>query len=493
MDAQLKAAATMITVVLCLAAALPSIALVRPAAAEVGRVTAQDEQTYYGYIPHNIWRYENKPGVEGEYWINPETVMDHGVLAIVGAHEGTSVSIYTLPDKKLVKSFTVNKMENMLIGLPNGTFFKVVTSMPASVAVLGGAALEAKPMTQYREFGAKMQYGTYSGASFSSFVPSVDGGYVGKEFVFLDVHSTLLKGERGGVGIPPGLPYAVFALEESTVTVWDENGTQAMAPFQLKVNKHKDFAFIPYKVYRLESTGNVMVQTFVVEKPCFIPAAKGTFVGTVFYAAGSVPESGNVPNPLRFFLLSSIDGAKASIYDLDFARKSVEVTVPAGENVSLRTTDSQFMSVESDRPMLIAYRSQPSEGGIAVAGLAAGQTTGIEVYTGGAYIFAYTDTVVTVDDVRTRLGPDEILPVTEGWHRISTDQNIIIEAAHIEPGQGFNAFGQYLPSAQSIGLRYEGLSLKPVVEQTPWLYYGAAAAVVIIVVLAAWSLRRRKP
>ncbi len=491
METRLAAVTATSMVVLCMTAALFSVIGVPRVLADVVRAGAQAEQTYYGHIPSDIWRNESRPEAYGEYWINPETVMDHGVVAVVGAHDDTSVEIYTLPDRNLVKSFKVNRMESMMIGLPNGTFFKVVTSKPASVAALGGAALEAKPMTQYREFGAKMQYGTYSGASFSSFVPSVDGGYVGKEFVLLDVHSTVLKGERGGVGIPPGLPYAVFALEESTVTVWDENGTQ-VAEYKLKANKYEDFAFIPYKVYRLESTGNVMVQTFVVEKPCFIPAVKGTFIGNVFYAAGSVPESGNVPNPLRFFLFSSTEGAKANIYDLDFTRKSVDLTVPAGENVSLKTTDCQFMEAESDKPMLIAYRSQPSEGGIAVVGLATGQTADIFVF-GQGYIFAYTDTVVNVDDVTLRLAPDGIQPITEGLHRISTDKNIVIETVHIDPMQGFNAFGQYLPSAQSISIRYEGLSLKPVVEQTPWLYYGAGAAAVVVVVLVVWNVRRRKP
>jgi len=466
-------------VVLCVAAGLFPVLVVPAELAQVERVVAQTEQTYYGYVPYKIWRNETQPSPQTQnYWINPATMLDHAVVGIVGAQDATSVKIYTLPDRNLVNSFTVNRMESVMTDLRNGTFFKVVTSKPASVLLLGGFRLEAPSPD----------------GSFSSFLPSVDGGYVGKEFVFLNVHSTTPARsiEAYGVSLLPGLPYIVFALEDSTVTMFDENGNQ-VAQYELKANKYKDFALAPYKAYRLQSTGNIMVETFVIEKPCFIPAAKGTFVGSIFYAAGSVPESGNVANPLRFFLFSSTEGARLSICDLDYARESKGVTIPAGENVSLRVTDNQYMAVESDKPILIAYRSQPSEGGIAVVGLATGQTADIFVF-GQGYIFAYTDTVVNVDDVTLRLAPDGIQPITEGLHRISTDKNIVIETVHIDPMQGFNDFGQYLPSAQSISIRYEGLSLKPVVEQTPWLYYGAGAAVaVVVVVLVVWSVKRRKP
>jgi len=64
-------------------------------------------------------------------------------------------------------------MEDVITSLPNGTFFKVVTSKPASVLLLGGEGLEAKT-TQY---------------SFTSFLRSVDSGYVGKEFIYLSVHN----------------------------------------------------------------------------------------------------------------------------------------------------------------------------------------------------------------------------------------------------------------------------------------------------------------
>jgi len=476
MNTRSKAIMAACMVALCATAVLLSALGVPGMPAQVGRAAAQAEQTYYGYVPWNIWRNESRPGGVGGWWLNPETMLDHGDLAVVGAHDATSVSIYTLPGKSLVKSFTVDKMESVITPLPNGTFFKIVASKPISVLLVGGSRM-AKP-----------------DASFSSFLPSIDGGYVGKEFTFLGVHSVTPARsiETYGVSLLPGLPYIVFALEDSTVRIWDENGAQ-IAEYNVKANKYKDFGISPYNAYRLESTGNVMVQAFVIEQPCYMPAVKGTFIGNIFYAAGSVPESGNVANPLRFFLFSSTEGGKANIYDLDFARKSMDLTVQAGENASLRVSNNQYMAVESDKPILLSWRSEyGAEGGISVVGIAAGQTAGLFISPGEAYIFTYTDTVVTVDDISLRLPPDGIQRLTRGWHTISTDQNIIVETVNIADNQGLNIFGQYLPSAQSIGLRYEGLSLKPIEEQTPWLYYAAGGAAVVAIVAIALILRRRK-
>jgi len=63
----------------------------------------------------------------------------------------------------------VNRLEKVFVSLPNGTFFEIVSSKPLSVMLLGGRLLEEGQLWT------------------SIFYTSLDGGYVGKEFVFMQV------------------------------------------------------------------------------------------------------------------------------------------------------------------------------------------------------------------------------------------------------------------------------------------------------------------
>jgi len=433
------------------------------------------EHTYYGYVPPRI-------GEASYSWggmaYDPSKPVDYGLLVILANRDGTQVRVYELPGLALIGEFRLNALERTVVRLPNASFFKVVANQPASVLLLSGGAVERNQ------------------ASISTFFTSVEGGYVGKEFIFLDVHSVTLKGERGGVGTPPGLPYAVYALEDSDVTVWDENGTK-VAEYTLKANKVREFAYDPFHAYRLTSTGRVMVQSFVVERPIFYPALEGGFVGRHFHGSGSVPESGNL-NPERFFLFESLEGSKVALFDLDNRRRSLDLTVPSGGNATATSTEALHMAVESDKPILLMYRSHPHDAGVAYAGLRAGQTANLIFFEGESYLFTHEETVVTLDDMKLTLPPDGILSIPQGLHTLSATKNVLVETVHLAKvgpegdDWGLVAFGQCLPSAQSLDITYEELRLRPVIEETPWLYYAAAAIAIVAVITVLWARRRPK-
>jgi len=431
----------------------------------------ENEYVYYGFVPANISGRLNRHIYTEAATYNTTKAF----LAVVGNLDGTRVRVYKLPDEALVQEFTVDKLQNVTLTLSNNTFFKVVASKPVSAVLMGGVSLE---MIE---------------AMISTFFTSVEGGYIGREFVFMAVQAKIGLFQSGTWAIPPGLPFNAYALEDSQVSIYDADGNK-VAGFELKANKRRALEFTPYRVYRLVSTGNVMLQTFTTDSPCFYPAVPGGFLGTLFYGSSTEAENwgaswarGNLT-----FVASSREDATLSVADLDYRKKIGEEKVAAGQ-------DSQFpikvvqISVKSDKPILLMFKSDDRDGGIAVAGLKAGQEAYVYVPPGKAYVFAYKETVVTVDDVRLQLKPDEALPITEGVHKLSATENIVLEAVNHAAGQGIANFGQCLPAVQSLDVTSEQLKLTPVVsEELPWAYIAGAVAVVAVVLLVVWS-KRRKP
>ncbi len=114
-----------------------------------------------------------------------------------------------------------------------------------------------------------------------------------------------------------------------------------------------------------------------------------------------------------------------------------------------------------------------------------------------AYIFAYEDTVVNVDDVSISLEPDSYFLLTvPGTHKIVSDRNIVIQVIHWPlnpPIQGIPSFGAVIPCIQTIHLATD-VSLTPMgVEEgfsTTYIIIGAGVAVAAVA-LGFIMMRRR--
>ncbi len=426
---------------------------------------------YYGYVPRNI----TQVYTSGYYSFTNVTGQVRGIVAIVGIHDGTRVAVYTLPDKGLVKSLTVNRLERAFVYLSNGTFFKATSDKPLSIVLMGGLGIETGE------------------AMISTFFTNTEGGYVGKEFIFMAIEAKMMTYASGVWAVLPGLPIRVYALEDSDITVSDVNDTKA-AEFHIAANKFREFELTAFGVYRLLSTGAVMVQTFSFDRSCFYPAVEGGYVGKLFYGSAPLKELwGATWTQAGFsYIATSAEGAKVTVADLGFWKKESEVDVAPRQNISFPVKVGH-MSAQTDKPILLMFKSDDRTGGVAVTGLAAGQEAYIVSPNGETYVFAYKETVVTLDDAQVRLQPDGILTVPEGLHKLSTSENIIVETANYLKASSVANFGQCLPSAQSLSLRNTGVRARPVIkEELPWVYIAGGAAVVAVVAVALLMRTRRK-
>lgn len=372
-------------------------------------VRAQGSSTYYGHVPADLWSLDEiviGQDVVG-YSIAEGSIRTNAVLLIVGDADGTSVQVYTLPDGRLLTEFQVDQLENETVFVPNGTFFKVVSDKPVQVEYLGTSSGEQLTTT---------------------FFTSTTGGYVGKEFIIQGVQTRYIPGDF------PGMIYRIYALQDSQVTVTDAAGNQVFSR-QIKLNKFDQVSLAPLVVYRIASTGYIMVESFFLgwgwspSGTAYYPSATGSFLGKNFYGSGIDPGIhvetwASFPRPV--FVLTAMVNAKLSILDIDAKVKHGDREIAATSNLTEHIRVGQ-MAVESDQPVMLMLRNF----GMSYTGLAAGQNAYVYiptdgVYTGEAYLFAYRETTVTVDDVQSRLKADDYIPLTSGYHRISASENVVI-------------------------------------------------------------------
>jgi len=459
------------------------------AAYVVGRtasVRAEQGYTYYGYVPSEIWWLEEIPGAQGyeRYRVAPNSTRTQAYLSVIGNTADTSVAVYALPGRELITEFKVNRLENVRVKLSNGTFFKVVADRPVTVILMGGWAEDAQDFTM-------------------TFFTATDGGYVGKEFIF----QALL----GNTMPNTGPPYQVHSLEDGHIVVYDVNESEALE-FDLKANEMRQLALRPAALYRLVSTGYVLLQSFVVGwgwdpyATVFYPAVQGGFLGRLFYGAGFRPELVGSPFIPGEYYLTSTEDAEVSIVDLANKRKYGDLPLTRGEPRHMEIK-VDHMALESDEEILLMHRAS----GLAYAGLKAGQTAYVYVpteinFTGYAYLFASKPTTVTIDDTPMRLTGDDYAPLQGGLHRISASDNVVFQVVNwarestieytyigIPPKiLRLSSFAACIPSVEAMSITHEDLKPKPPLgEETPWPYIAAGAAVVAVVVAALFLRRGR--
>lgn len=444
------------------------------------------EYTYYGYVPSRIYQLHTTeegwiPGYPGTWKVVEGSISTHGLLVSIGNYEDTGVKIFELPGGVPIEEFTLNRLEKKITYLGNGTFFKVSSNKPVTLIIFGGGKLEKT-------------FNTLVG-SINTFYVSSDGGYVGKEFVFMAIQAS--------IGV---LAYHVFALEESDIAVFDKNGSTVYS-FNLKANQAKSMAFVPGAVYQLVSSGNVVLQGGILENEvyglCAYPSIEGGFLGKTFYGNGYHYISRHGETVETQLLAGAVNAAKIDVFVLKERQKYSSLNVPASSNISI-STPTPHIVVKSDNPMTLLYvihgyrgaqiNGDTPGGGVTYMGLKAGQEAYIYVPYELAYIFSYKNTQVTVDSATYNLLRDAILPLSQGLHKISTTENIIINLIAYprwpEAIQGLTEFGACVPSVQSLSLSYE-LELKPVVvEGFPWSYIAIPVAIAAIIVVI--FIRRKR-
>jgi len=460
-------------------------------------LTPQTEYVYYGVIPERIYDYDpvEETDLSKGWRLVTATVATQGYISILASEDGTTVRVYTLPDKRLVSEKTLNAMQKYYVSLPNGTMFKVVSNKVVSVLLISPPPRGGIPGVNATE-----------GPIVTGFYLSVEGAYVGKEFV-IDASQGLL-----------GFLHRIFAVEDSEITITSEKGeTQS---FTLKANSYRNWKPDPLTTYRIVSTGSIMIQGGYMDvtgtnmqRSFFIPSAEGGFVGRRFYSGASDTSDEGILKEENWFIISALeDNTKVTVWDVANQKKALELNVNAGEPAYVKWVEIKVFSAiafDSDKPIAVQFLHSGSiKRGYGVA-TGAGFTylgvrpneempfvlpTNSTIY---AYLFTSEDANVVVDDVPMTVRPDEpFILSTPGPHTIRSSKNLVLLLLHyplIPPNQGINGFGVPVPCVQTVSVT-PSVTLSPMSGEGPAIPMNYIIIIVVLIAIIAVVviLRRKK-
>jgi hypothetical protein len=322
-----------------------------------------------------------------------------------------------------------------------------------------------------------------------------------------------------------GADYTILAIEKSTVTVTRDDGDEHQ--YQLEANTYKvnNLMLSPFRVYKFESTGNIMIQSGVIDAnggggytPCFpVPSVQGGFVGTFFLTKSLTAAGGQGWDSRRDYgyRIEAVEDAKVKVYDLETKQVLYDITITRGGGTAIRPS-ANAIAVQSDKPITLSLihngsieMTRPLTSG--VGGVLSGYGNGVmfigiqpnkntmiylpvDAYV-EAYFFASVDTQLIIDDVTQTIHANSNFQyIQPGIHTVQSDKNVILQINFWpnEPEyQGLWYTGAIIPSIETVNIN-PIVTITPLSEGLPMMYIiigaGAAAVAVIVVLLV---MRRR--
>jgi hypothetical protein len=458
---------------------------------QIPYVASADEYTYYGAIPSKIYQYVDvdTSNLSRGYGLDALTVRTRVLITITATQDDTHVRVYSLNNGSLVSEAILDAMQKHFVFFPNASMFKVVTDRYASVMLLS-----------YQEIPVPGP--DAAGPVPTTFHASTDGAYVGKEFIFMASWNARSNSWQS---------YRIFALEKAEVTVTGEDGSHE--DYSLEVNSYKDLSLSTFMSYKVESTGNIMVESKGRQargdprRYYFVPSAEGGFVGKVFYAASTTDWDAEEDYGFR---VSAAQDTTVTIWNLQTKEKLMEFTVKGGEGVGFMPKADAIL-VQSIEPVTLAYVHNGSllrtiypgrayGSGIAYIGIKPYEESVFFLPTNStceAYVFAHERATVTLDDALVTVEADSYyVLMAAGTHRILSDTNIVVEVTHWPlnpPYQGLNFEGVEIPCVQTVSV-VPDVTLTPLGESLPFTYIviaGAAGVAAAIIGLFLMKHRRK--
>ncbi|MGC9086220.1 MAG: hypothetical protein ACP5IT_08535, partial [Thermoproteota archaeon] len=239
-----------------------------------------EEHVYYGYAPPSTDVGNVREVINNKvfnYSVPPST----GLLDVLGLQDNTYVSLYDLSSGILLNSTTINRLQKVTFFIRYGTYFKLVSSRRVVAMMSGGHSA----------------YDTGTGGGYSTFYPSVDGGFRGKSFIFMPATGTQMDAYYTQL---IGHNFNLFALEDtqfklsdaigklSTTESLKQRGTER-ALLQARVLTGSVTAGAGYdERFILNSTNDVIVASTAIDQVLYVPAITGGYVGKLFYAPDKV-------------------------------------------------------------------------------------------------------------------------------------------------------------------------------------------------------------
>jgi hypothetical protein len=452
----------------------------------VSKVFAQNEEyEYYGYIPAKIYDYNltDANNLTSGWRLDTGSIAKAGLVAITGIEDDTHVEVYSLDNGSMVSEVTIDSMEKHYVVFKNGTFFKVVTSKLASVLLLN---YESIPL----DYGSLTSYPLPF-----TFYHDVNGAYVGKEFILMAVQFDIY------------LQYTIFALEKAEVTVTREDGD--IQTYSIEANSWKRLIWEPFRTYKIESTGNIMIHAGNIDTTTFfVPCTEGGFVGKTFYTLSITNWDTEESYGYR---VSATQDTKVTVWNLETKQQMFTADVAEGSGYGFKPT-APAIFVESDQPVTLFLIHNGSITRAASSGIYGAYGSGV-AYFGvkpdedtpfylpvdsyvEAYIFASKDTDVTVDGNPWTVRANTYYTLSQpGTHIINANKNVVVEILNwpsFPEYQGLQYSGVQVPCIQTVDLM-TGATLTPIGgEGLPITYIIIGAAVAAIGVIASILFMRSR-
>jgi hypothetical protein len=482
-----------------------------PFYAHVFLSSGNPDYTYYGVVPSRIYSYNLTDGDDrNSGWIlNTGRSFSGGItrpansntslVVICAAEDGTNVEVFDLTTGHSISVGHLDSMEKHFVLLANGTVFKVVSDKQVSVLLLNYRSIPNDTANE-----GPLPRGNYL---------STDGMYVGKEFVLM---ASLPEG-GGNNELNKIQYYTILALEKTEVTVTRDDGDSQ--DYSLEANSYKNILLSPFRVYKFESTGNIMLQSVMVPEygtndcVCFpVPSAEGGFVGT-FFLARSIKGGWDWDNQRDYgYRIMAFEDTEVRVYDLETKQLMTKFTVTGGTGVAVKPS-AYAIAVQSDKPVTLTFihngsiEVTPPSGigaytgyavGVMFIGIQPNQETMIHLPVDAqveAYFFANEETQLTIDDYTyTVHAGSPFFYNTLGTHAVLADHNVVLQINFwpSEPAfQGLCFPATIIPSVETVDLN-PTVTLIPLGEGFPMMYVFVGAAGAAGAVIAAFLVLRRR-
>jgi len=296
-------------------------------------------------------------------------------LRIIGLSENTTVEVINLDTGLPISNNPdLDRYEIWDVYPEEGTHYKVTATQP----VVGYAS-------------------DLDGFGHMTFIPSIDSGPVGKEFIFY-----LHWGDTIG-------DYCyVIGIENAQVEIYDPSGA-LIASNQLHAGEFWRLT-IPNGVYRIVSSGLIEIEIFAEDSYTTVPSIAGSSTGYLFYFATHFQETGA-------FAVFAHDDTQINVYDLEAGTVLFTHALERGQYWWQTDVNSKKLRLESTG--LVEVWAGATQGGTAIEYLGddLSFTTGnggLEFYIhslldGSIFFAPFDDTSINVDGTIYELNKDEYL------------------------------------------------------------------------------------
>lgn len=471
------------------------IALPTTTEARASLAAGDEQHVFYGYAPPTVM---NWTAMEDDVPVYNYTALP-ARLDIIGINDSTSIEVFDLSTGDVVSSATLDRMEVHTVYLGTrvssttepdveGTYFKVVSDKLVSVCLMGGFEnLYGKLNPWYEDEG------------FSTIYPSTDGGFLGNEFIFMTTNSCWSP----VIYVLEWEVYHIFAIETSHVTVYDAEGL--VTEFDVSAGSLEIISDMKtMNVYRIASTGRIMIAGLNMGSFIYLPSMTGGFVGRNF--AGTMPGSIYM-SPREAVMVAAQEDCEVSVYDLGRPGWHVALTGPDIKKTLAAREQWYDISMKIEIPLRIestgditvlmgrggiGLREPPPEhlgDDVAFLGARAGESLTFYAPT-SAILFAPEDSTVEIDGVFVPMKADEYRMLLGGIHVIHADIPIIIEVLGSGSDNQYDNWGSYIISPQGLEVTYpEPPPIGGLEEIITYIAIGVAIPVMIVVLIL---LRRRR-